>query len=1040
VSTQTDPRFPCPDETIWDEIASGLRKDDTAIVALEHASRCETCAQALRAALAVFALEEEVPTGVTPITAVPAPKKSQMFRWFAIAAAALLAVGIGLAIRSQSRPQDPLKLLARAYTAQRNLDLRLAGAGYSELRADRGYSNQKPTEAIEAELAIRRVLNKTPNDSAALYAKGRWEILYGTPDNAIESLAAARDFMPHPDANLLTEMAIAYRERGRRTSQAADLLHAVEILGQALQLDPDNSVALYDRALIEDELNLPGPAIADLERMLHLEPSGGWRDEARRRLQAIRDKHARLFGRSHDADTAFDEVALDDALQDLHSAGVQLLAERLNSAHHDPWLLDLLNAPDTPALRNAAQTLGRMTQIRLQQTTGRYQLEKPAFASLYAVILPPAFEAWRDYEELYRATHARGEFTCPQRHAPKYAEYKWLAVQEFREFGFCSFQAGDMNAAEAGARQSRALAEEAAFPVLAMRTAGLAANIGWRRGLYRTTIGLSAASLRQIVTQSLPLVRSLEFFNMMMTSAEDLSWWHAARAAAAQMTEVADATGLEDLKFSDTVRWAQLSLRCGDPAAARSLFQTALVHYSQSAAPRSVSRAWAAIGFADASGDESGLSAFDTELSQSPDPMIWVPYERLRATFALADGQLGQAQEHLSRVSGWLVQPGADRPASRQWRAELRQAREVAVEIPLREGKVGEAFRLLQQWKSAEERETTKHLARYASEENAVRFSLTRTMNRLAVWRVDGAVIDFRWASKPEVEVAAIAQRLDRLLQSPDSAMDEVDALAAALKDTIFGSWLEELSRNRTVIIQTDEDAPNLAFAVLPVGSSRLGLDWALAVTPLSFAQDRFPPYRDTSAGLLLVDASAGNPSWAPDLPPLPDATAEIAGIRAAVAGKIEVLQEDPQGMPGNRKPQILHFAGHAVRTGSGVALVVPWSPGPLLLKDLLADGFRVPPMVVLSACATGRQILGDSADSDSLAAAFLLEGSSEVIASLWSVDSRAAAALMTTFYRSLAEGNKSKDAMRDAMASLAHSPRFAHPHYWAMFTRIIRA
>ena len=288
MSTTTNSGSPCPAESVWDAVAAGLLKGDEAVTVMEHASKCAACAQTLREAIEIFAVEEPVTTNVVSIGA--RSRLAPAVRWLGIAAALLVAVGVGYVATTQLRSPEPLALLSSAYTEHRTLDLRLPGASYGGMQLERGGEARKPAHAVEAELAFRSTLERMPNDPGALHAKGRWAILYGTPDDAIMALTAARDATAKPDAGLLTELAIAWREKGRRSGQAADSLHAIEFLGQALQLDPTNAAALFNRAVVEDELNLWRPAISDLEKLLTVEPSGPWSEETRKRLAQIRGK------------------------------------------------------------------------------------------------------------------------------------------------------------------------------------------------------------------------------------------------------------------------------------------------------------------------------------------------------------------------------------------------------------------------------------------------------------------------------------------------------------------------------------------------------------------------------------------------------------------------------------------------------------------------------------------------------------------------------------------------------------------------------
>jgi CHAT domain-containing protein len=87
--------------------------------------------------------------------------------------------------------------------------------------------------------------------------------------------------------------------------------------------------------------------------------------------------------------------------------------------------------------------------------------------------------------------------------------------------------------------------------------------------------------------------------------------------------------------------------------------------------------------------------------------------------------------------------------------------------------------------------------------------------------------------------------------------------------------------------------------------------------------------------------------------------------------------------------------------------------------------------LVVLSSCRTG---LADGEQS-SLIRSFRDAGASRVMASLWNVDDRATAALMTRFYEALLVRHlPAAAALREAQRSMQEDPRWAAPFYWAAF------
>jgi CHAT domain-containing protein/tetratricopeptide (TPR) repeat protein len=144
------------------------------------------------------------------------------------------------------------------------------------------------------------------------------------------------------------------------------------------------------------------------------------------------------------------------------------------------------------------------------------------------------------------------------------------------------------------------------------------------------------------------------------------------------------------------------------------------------------------------------------------------------------------------------------------------------------------------------------------------------------------------------------------------------------------------------------------------------------------------------------------------------------------------------------RKYSVLHFATHGLLNTehpelSGLVLSLFDKSGKpidgflrlheIYNLDLNAD------LVVLSACRTalGREVYGEGLIG--LTRGFMYAGASRVVSSVWNVDDRASALLMSRFYDAMrAKQLAPAAALRDAQLSLMHDPRWSNPHYWAAF------
>jgi CHAT domain-containing protein len=141
---------------------------------------------------------------------------------------------------------------------------------------------------------------------------------------------------------------------------------------------------------------------------------------------------------------------------------------------------------------------------------------------------------------------------------------------------------------------------------------------------------------------------------------------------------------------------------------------------------------------------------------------------------------------------------------------------------------------------------------------------------------------------------------------------------------------------------------------------------------------------------------------------------------------------------------RILHFATHGVIDSttpplSGLMLSrvsergIP-QEGFLGLRDIYNLRLGAD-LVVLSGCETalGKQVRSEGLVG--LTQAFLYTGARQVIASLWRIEDRATAELMSRFYRGLTiEGRSPAAALRLAQLAVQEDKRWRSPFYWGGF------
>ena len=137
-----------------------------------------------------------------------------------------------------------------------------------------------------------------------------------------------------------------------------------------------------------------------------------------------------------------------------------------------------------------------------------------------------------------------------------------------------------------------------------------------------------------------------------------------------------------------------------------------------------------------------------------------------------------------------------------------------------------------------------------------------------------------------------------------------------------------------------------------------------------------------------------------------------------------------------------IHFATHGKFQPDE-----PLASGLYLAKDAENDGVLTvgelysmqldTDLVTLSACETGLGKVANGDDVVGLTRGFLYAGSRSIVASLWSVDDKATATLMETFYEGLKQQSK-QEALRAAQLKTRES--FPPPFFWAAFQLTGRA
>ena len=327
-------------------------------------------------------------------------------------------------------------------------------------------------------------------------------------------------------------------------------------------------------------------------------------------------------------------------------------------------------------------------------------------------------------------------------------------------------------------------------------------------------------------------------------------------------------------------------------------------------------------------------------------------------------------------------------------------------------------------------------------------------------------------------DIERVALRLHHELSTPDPrAMQRERSTAAELSRMVLGPASEMLASHRLAVV-ADGALHYIPFAALPspvtgsgpatpllVGHEIVHLPSASALALQRQTAGHRPAPRlaavvaDPVFGpddpRLATDAASSMPrdgllSQSTELDRLPLTRDEALAIAAlASPGKVTTLLD----FAANRSTvlsdqlaryRVVHFATHGVVNAelpelSGLALSrIDASGRPLEGVLRLRDIYNLrlaADLVVLSGCQTalGKEVRGEGLVG--LTRGFMYAGAPRVVASLWWVQDRATAELMTHFYTAMwRESLPPAAALRRAQLALWQERRWQDPFYWAAF------
>lgn len=230
-------------------------------------------------------------------------------RWkLAVVAIVLLSLGMGAwrVFFYRSQVERGLIALNQAYRRQRLIDSRVTGLNYADFQELRGEGELVDSRARAR--AERLLLDAVDDDSTpeSLHALGKSYLAHRKFEQAVENFEAALKGDPN-NARLHSDMGAALFERGkleRRSNLSGKseltLAQGLESLNKALSLDDSLLDAIFNRALVYQEMSLYQQARNEWTIYLKKDPDSPWAREAERNLKSLDEKEKRVSQREDD--------------------------------------------------------------------------------------------------------------------------------------------------------------------------------------------------------------------------------------------------------------------------------------------------------------------------------------------------------------------------------------------------------------------------------------------------------------------------------------------------------------------------------------------------------------------------------------------------------------------------------------------------------------------------------------------------------------------------------------------------------------------
>ncbi|MEA5572569.1 CHAT domain-containing protein [Calothrix sp. UHCC 0171] len=305
---------------------------------------------------------------------------------------------------------------------------------------------------------------------------------------------------------------------------------------------------------------------------------------------------------------------------------------------------------------------------------------------------------------------------------------------------------------------------------------------------------------------------------------------------------------------------------------------------------------------------------------------------------------------------------------------------------------------------------------------------------------------DFRYyktdISKQEVE--QLASRLRENLGQA-TAFDVTLPQLQKMYDLVIRPEAADLAATKveTLVFVLDGVLRNIPMSALHDGEQFLVEKYSVALTPgLQLLTPR--SLKQGRLGALVGGIDAARPGFTA----LPYVGEEVKKIQSEVPSRVLFNEKFTNPQFQNRistaSSPIIHLATHGqFSSNADETFIITWD-GKIkvnqlssLLKTVELSGNNTLELLVLSACETAT---GDARSALGLAGVAVRSGARSTVATLWRVNDKASAILMSQFYDQIAKANTTgvskAEALRRAQVAILKNPDsdYTSPYYWAAY------